>query len=444
LTRNSGTSQISSMVSVFLLNGVRSSTCLQCAATPLILDQKRLDLTLTTCHNRLGQGPARLLAHGYLPHPPAIHLRVLALNEMVSLLLKVIWNALTICIERLVNPETRLFKVTEEQRCKFKPTIQRFSSVLDPSFRLPSRHALTRYITSFFRGFHQHLPFIHVPTWNILEHSAETIFGISAIGAQYCFEKKVSEHLFFAGKALLMERLRAKTETLGAPRRSSMASTPSMMQYDTFSGQGQDVPPIDTVRSLITLMAFATWEPKTSLVQEAFTLQGILAPILRDIGLTEERSPSPPVAAIGERDGRATEEEWRIWIAQETSRRSKLIAFSFLHTHSIAYNVYPILRSNEINLRLPCPTKEWKAPNATLWRIAKNESRTPQLSFQEALSLLLRNKNDSLPLEPIPTPLGNYVLLHGLIQRIHIVRDLSLPVMSKTATLPVEEVKKLE
>ena len=345
----------------------------------------------------------------------------------------------------MVNPETRLFKVTEEQRCRLKSTIQRFLSVIDPSFRLPSRHALTRYITSFFRGFHQHLPFIHVPTWNILEHSAETIFGISAIGAQYCFETRMSENLFFAGKALLLERLKSKTETLGTSTKSSTASTSPTMQYDTFSPYDQDVPPIDTVRALITLMAFATWEPKTSLVQEAFTLQGILAPILRDIGLTEERSLSPPIATMYECDGRATEEEnWRTWVARESSRRSKLIAFSFLHTHSIAYNVYPILRSNEINLRLPCPTKEWKAPNATLWRIAKNENHTPQLFFQEALSLLLRNKNDSLPLEPIPAPLGNYVLLHGLIQRIHIVRDLSLPVMSKTATLPVEEVKKLE
>jgi hypothetical protein len=338
-----------------------------------------------------------------------------------------------------------LFKVTEEQRCKLKSTTQRFSSILDPSFRLPSRHALTRYITSFFRGFHQHLPFIHVPTWNILEHSAEMIFGISAIGAQYCFETRMSEHLFFAGKALLLERLKANAETPGTSTRSSITSTPSAMQYDTFSTQDQDVPLIDTVQALITLMAFATWEPKTSLVQEAFTLQGILAPTLRDIGLTEEQCPTPPLTTINGRNDGATEEvKWRMWIAQETSRRSKLIAFSFLHTHSIAYNVYPILRSNEINLRLPCPTKEWKAPNSTLWRIAKAETRTPQLFFQAALSLLLRNKNDSLPLEPIPTPLGNYVLLHGLIQRIHIVRDLSLPVMSKTATLPVEEVRKLE
>jgi hypothetical protein len=121
-----------------------------------------------------------------------------------------------------------------------------------------------------------------------------------------------------------------------------------------------------------------------------------------------------------------------------------LIAFSILHTHSIAYNVYPTLRSNEVNLRLPCSTKEWKASSAALWHAATKENQKPQLYFKDALSLLLKNRNEGAPLDPIPTPLGNYVLLHGLLQRIHIVRDLSLPVMSNTAALPREEVEKLE
>jgi hypothetical protein len=78
------------MVSVSLLNGARSLTCLQWLATPLTPDQKCLDRSLTTCHNRLGRGPARLSARGYLLHQPAIHSRVSVLNEMVSLILQVI------------------------------------------------------------------------------------------------------------------------------------------------------------------------------------------------------------------------------------------------------------------------------------------------------------------------------------------------------------------
>jgi hypothetical protein len=77
------------MVSVSLLNGVRSSTCPRCVATPLTLDKRCLGLSLTICHNRLERGPERLLARGYLLHPLPIRLRVLALNGTVSLLLEI-------------------------------------------------------------------------------------------------------------------------------------------------------------------------------------------------------------------------------------------------------------------------------------------------------------------------------------------------------------------
>ncbi|EMT68886.1 hypothetical protein FOC4_g10004981 [Fusarium odoratissimum] len=276
---------------------------------------------------------------------------------------------------RAIDPETRPFKVTEEQRSKLKASILDHSHLLDPAFCVPSRHALTRYVTSFFGGFHTHMPFIHIPTWQINDHSPELIFGIAAIGAQYCFESRASERLFFAGKALLMERLRRDADSFGV----SSVPIPHAVPHND--------------------------------------------------------QPS---------DGNSLWHEWKTWIKQESNRRSKLIGFSFLHTHSIAYNVYPTLRSNEIGLRLPCSTKEWKAPTSALWRTATKEIQEPQLFFREALSLLLKNKNDTAPLLPIPTPLGNYVLLHGLLQRIHIVRDLSLPVTSSSAVLPSEEVEKLE
>jgi hypothetical protein len=190
-------------------------------------------------------------------------------------------------------------------------------------------------------------------------------------------------------------------------------------------------------------MGYATWEPETTMVREAFALQGLLSQVLRDIGLEEDENiefaPTYPST-----DPQAAHAEWIDWIDRESRRRSKIIAFSFLHTHSIAYNVYPVLRSNEIRLRLPCSTKEWKAATAIQWQIATREVKKQQLHYQDALSLLLRHTNESAPLDPIPTPLGNYVLLHGLLQRIHIVRELSLPVMTDSAALPAEEVDKLE
>lgn len=351
-----------------------------------------------------------------------------------------------------MDAEAQPFKATDDQRARLISSLEPFSDVLDEDFRFPSRHALTRYITSWFEGFHSHMPFIHCPTWNITDHPIELVLGIAAVGAQYCFEHKISERLFFAGKAILLERLAATAERFGPRTTSSLALISPYSRRSTAAHIASLLfDPVEAIRTLIALMGFATWEPKPEMVREAFALQGLLAQVLRDIGLDEDdmgnNAPDQSKPPSNNRKSNSTQAAWTSWVAEESRRRSKLIAFSFLHTHSVAYNVYPVLRSNEIKLRLPCSTKEWKAASATSWLAATKEVKKQQLFFLDALSLLLKNNgsgSNCAPLDPIPTPLGNYVLLHGLLQRIHIVRDLSLPVMGDSAELPAEEVTKLE
>lgn len=296
-------------------------------------------------------------------------------------------------------------------------------------------------MTSFFEGFHSHMPFIH-STWRISEHSIELILGLAAIGAQYCFEHRVSEKLFRAGKTILMQRLARESDRIG-PKTTTFLHLHSLSPQQRESRLVQEREwgpwePIETVRTLIALMGYATWEPSVHLVQEAFALQALLAQVLREVGLHEDDLPQIAV------DEPAPQAAWHAWVLQESVRRAKLIAFSFMHTHSIAYNVYPVLRSNEVGLRLPCSTGEWKAQTAQQWQAARREIGKQQLFFQDALSLLLRNTDGTALLDPIPTPLGNYLLLHGLLQRIYIVRDLSLPIIDHSASLPGEEVDKLE
>ncbi|KAI3547493.1 hypothetical protein CABS01_11122 [Colletotrichum abscissum] len=343
---------------------------------------------------------------------------------------------------RSVDIDSQPYRISDEQRHRLNNSIETFRDILDPDFKFPSRHALSRYLTSFFEGFHSHMPFIHTPTWRVPEHSIELILGLAAVGAQYCFEHRMSERLFHAGKTILMERLMHESETFGPNTSSSLNFhnlTPQRRASQGFRERDWGSwEPIETVRALIALMGYATWEPKVSLVQEAFALQALLAQILREVGLYEEDVPQLPA------DQATPQAAWQAWVRQESTRRAKLIAFSFMHTHSIAYNVYPVLRSNEVGLRLPCSTGEWKAQSACQWQTARQETEKQQLYFQDALSLLLRNTDGTAPVDPIPTPLGNYILLHGLLQRIFIVRDLSLPVMDQSASLPSEEVDKLE
>ncbi|KAM5350723.1 hypothetical protein ACJ41O_007228 [Fusarium nematophilum] len=330
-----------------------------------------------------------------------------------------------------------LFKISDEQRALLAQSLETFRDLLDPDFRLPSRHALARYLTSYVEGFHSHMVFMHVQTWRILDSPVELVLSVATIGAQYCFEHRNAERLFHAAKAILFERLFQNADKFG-PKTTSLLSiqgrSPEKQTQDDERSVGGNWEPIDTVRALINLMGYATWEMKTSILEEAFALQGLLIQVLRDLGLEEQDTNLDSDTSL--------QDTWLAWVHQESVRRAKLISFSFTHTHSIAYNIYPPLRTNEIHLRLPCHTAEWQAPTAVAWKAAHDQIKKQQLSFQEALSLLLRGGEGAL--DPIPTPIGNYMLLHGLLQRIYIVRDLSLPMVDKCAALPPDELDKLD
>lgn len=340
------------------------------------------------------------------------------------------------------NAKPSPLKVSEDQRLRLAAAIGEFRHVI-PDFVLPSRHTLTRYLTSFFEGFHPHLPFIHIPTFRINERAPELILGLLTIGAQYRLEHRNSERLFFAGKAILFERLSKDPQS--HPQSTATGRTPygsphqynlgqSSTHHSDVGRDGNTKVQIENMRSLLSLMAYATWERRPDLVQEAFGLQSLLVQYLREVGLSERPTPLQWNRPL----------QWREWAEEESVRRIKFIAFCFVHVHSVAYNVYPVLRSSEIHLRLPCSTKEWKADTALGWEAAQKEVGSQQLFFQDALSLLLQQSRTPTMLSPIPAPLGNYILLHGLLQRIHLVSELSLPAEDQSFSLPTEELNKLE
>ncbi|KAJ5223632.1 hypothetical protein N7468_008174 [Penicillium chermesinum] len=306
------------------------------------------------------------------------------------------------------------YNVSEEQRFRLAASLEEFRDVI-PDFTLPSRHTLTRYLKSYFEGFHPHIPFIHIPTFRFNECSPELALAIMTIGAQYRFEHNNAEKIFNVSKTILYERMsRAQIAAQGSYAVSLGGAGYSENQVSTM-GASSEPRQIEVIRCLLVLMSYATWE-RAGLVQEAFQLQGHLVQMLRDVGLME---PQP--------DPNNPPTDWYEWAYQESIRRTKLISFCFIHIHSVAYNAYPSLRSSEIHMRLPCSTKEWTAKNAAEWEVAQRERGPQQLFFQDALTLLLQKSRSAVPLDPLPAPLGNYMLLHGLLQRIHIVSELSLP-----------------
>ena len=291
-------------------------------------------------------------------------------------------------------------------------------------FEIPSRHTLTRYITAFFGGFHSHFPYIHRSTFQPSCSPLELTLSMAAAGAQYCFEKRSSERLFWIAKAMVFERLRQEGRHFG-PQTLGLIASNSVYTPEAEPPMRRMGPwtPLDMAKTLLTLVGFATWERK-DLLQQAFCLRGLLVQTLRDIGLHEENANN-----IGSTSRSAM---WDQWVQLESARRTKLVAFCYINVHSIAYNVHPLLWSSELHLRLPCCTPQWQATSAAQWSALRRDNKEDQMPFQQALSVLLQGPTGTETVQPIPSPIGNYILLHALLQRIHVVRELSFPMSPST------------
>jgi hypothetical protein len=78
------------------------------------------------------------------------------------------------------------------------------------------------------------------------------------------------------------------------------------------------------------------------------------------------------------------------------------------------------------------------------WQVARNEARGQQLLYEQALTSLLSHSGTGLPFKPIPTAFGTYLLIHVLLHRIAIVRELNSALYGLSSTLPVGDIEKLE
>lgn len=62
--------------------------------------------------------------------------------------------------------------------------------VVVDKFRLPSRSALNRYLSTYFNLFHHHFPFLHLPTFYPSSVAPPLLLAVLSIGALYTFEKE--------------------------------------------------------------------------------------------------------------------------------------------------------------------------------------------------------------------------------------------------------------
>ncbi|KAL5398517.1 hypothetical protein PMIN02_001384 [Paraphaeosphaeria minitans] len=318
--------------------------------------------------------------------------------------------------------------ISVDDRQRIMEKLDEFSSILPVEFKLPTRLALCRYLAAYINGFHEHMPFLHIPTMSVDSCSIELLLAIAAVGAQYTFEGEKGVDLFNVSRTIATHRIRRRDAHLVELHRRAESDRSSSYEPGVTSRQrspvrapstlgplglpsgshilpmGEDL--MQTAQALLLLMALCTWAKHKEILREALAIQSILATLIRDDGLENE-----PLRH---------DLSWEDWIRRETIKRTKFIVYGFSNLHCIVYNIPPFLLTSEVKLTLPCSAAEFKAPNEASWREEK-ENGAPEILFQDALQKLFsKNGRD---ITQWNSSAGNYALIHALIQHIFFVRQ---------------------
>lgn len=328
--------------------------------------------------------------------------------------------------------------ITNADRQIFVSKLEEFSSVLPKGFVPPSRHALSRFFAGYINGLNEHLPFVHVPTLSIAKIAPELTLATAAAGSHYRFENGRGIDLFHAAKAILLERLRRRDSrqvpqpswnyisppsqfpnSRGSSIISNTASSPfqthhmpnPLMNASIYTPDDSDAH-MEVIRTFLLLTVFASWERQPELLREILSLQSTLARLVREHGLAEPPPTPEPIS-------------WEEWTRREGNRRTKLIVYCFFNLHSIMYNIPPLILNGELKLNMPCSHDLWKATNSAQWRRLHRTRQGSDVSFQDAFARLFFKSSMSFPSAPI-SPLGNYILIHAIIQQIFFARQLCL------------------
>jgi hypothetical protein len=322
------------------------------------------------------------------------------------------------------------WEVSDADRDSLVSKLDMFGDVLPKDFTTPSKYSLSRYLAGYINGFNEHMPFIHIPTLSVSLCSPELVLALAAIGAQYRFENRRGIEMFYAAKSVAIEQLRRREGSWSPqvpwPRRASLSRSsggehrgPTQSAHSSPYMPSSSPPVADpniqlgTIQALLLLTAFATWERHRELLREAFAFQSTLARLVREDGLAS----LPAIAA-------PDNISWDEWIHVEGVKRTKFIIYCFFNLHSILWNVPPLILNAEVKLNLPDPKEIWKAAGPIQWRRLRSQNQAPQLGFPEALSRLF-SKVPPTSAGHISS-LGNYILIHAIIQQIFFARQVAL------------------
>ncbi|KAL6789621.1 fungal-specific transcription factor domain-containing protein [Trichoderma sp. SZMC 28012] len=321
--------------------------------------------------------------------------------------------------------------------------LDEFSDYINKDFDMPSRHVLSRFFGGYFDTFHDHFPFLHIPTLRPENISVELFLAMAAIGARYTHELEMSSILFQIAKVLVLQCIRRHRATHpiathGLPFGKLAASSEQVGQSSHLQGTGLSKDGkrniIQTVQAMLLLVAITTWsEPGTA--SDALSLRSMLDCLIRE----EESFRIPQTQHF---DG------WKSWVYYENIKRIIYVAYCFINMHTIVFDIPPLMWAKDINLELPCGEKEWRARDEAEWKQTHDTGGQSARNFQETFASLFVNAGEmeekSKTSQTSFSSFGGCVLMHALIQQIWLTRNSGLPSQQLEHSLPTEQIGAFE
>lgn len=274
--------------------------------------------------------------------------------------------------------------------------------IIPEGFVLPSRLALSRYLTAYLDNFHEHMPFLHIPTMFLHSCHIDLVLAIASTGAQYCFERNRALQLFRVSRAIAEHRLIRRRMV------SSNAAAGDSAAHAVEHLSAGETEPTQIMQTLLLLLAQETWSGNRNLQFKDLSIQYVLAALVREDGF---QSIQPDDDA-----------SWGEWAAYETLQRTKWITFCFFNLHTLIHSIPSPIHCPELSeLRLPCHDSVFRAKTESKWRTVKNNIQ--HLDFGNVFDQLFTVRFSSA-LTHVST-LTCYTLMHALIQHICLVSEVS-------------------
>ncbi|KAL7626138.1 hypothetical protein AAE478_002908 [Parahypoxylon ruwenzoriense] len=300
---------------------------------------------------------------------------------------------------------------------------------------LPSTQDLQRYVASYFRYFHPHLPFLHIPTLsfdtpsnscngrsNTVGGSGCLVLSMAAIGALYEMDRNQSRELFETAKKMIQLYLEERRKA--DMRKADFRRTPSSDQ----GSQGPEASihtPLWLVQAMLLNVVYGHNCGDKIASDIASTHSAALVSLAQAAGLLRPmKMDSAEVREIQMNDAEGNwnggikadseeQAEWLRWKTAEERKRTLYVIFILSSLLVTAYNHTPALTNSEITLDLPCDEEFFAAESAAAFQL-KGGVRAAghnRMTFHEALGELLRTneKQQKLAFGSGQQPLGSTV-----------------------------------